>query len=84
MPSVPVQAEEVLLRWVEFCEDSDAPASLAHDGLDETGDLAQGLEGFGFSWSRLLMLVLRYQRILLLHCDSTTDKTRIWKPVGRD
>lgn len=48
--AIDVQAEQVPFRWQEFCQDLNAPASLAHDGLDGRGDSAEESEGCIAAW----------------------------------
>ena len=43
--AIDIQAEQIPLRWQEFRQDLDAPASLAHDGFHGRGDSAEESEG---------------------------------------
>ena len=55
--AIDIQAEQVTFRWQELGQDLDAPASLAHDGLDGRGDSAEEREGCIAAWESGEVLV---------------------------
>lgn len=55
--AINIQAEQVPFRWQEFCQDLDAPASFAHDGLNGRGDSAEKSEGCIAAWEAGEVLV---------------------------
>lgn len=66
---VPVETEEVLLWRPEFGQNTDSPASLAHDGLYEGGDFSESLESFCLAGAEFLVLIFRDDEVGFGHSD---------------